>query len=177
MILLTQVKTCSAASPIFPPHDVPSVLIHLFFCTDSLSFWEGPGEEGMHMLGCANGSLVYLPPKSRGCLHSAQACTHSSVLLDSKLERLTPVELHKGHWGGSGRAARVRRKHQLPWLLLAKMDMCQPLHISGSSMLTIRFGRWDAARSEAGTWILFNFLRNKPITSSEVDNRLTGCLN
>lgn len=70
---------------------------NLLFCTDSLSFWEGPGEEGMHVLDCANGSPVYLLPKSRGCLHSAHTCTHSSVLLDSKLECLTQVELHKGH--------------------------------------------------------------------------------
>lgn len=87
-------------STIFPPHDVPSVLIHLFFSTDShaLCFAAGKDQEKGHpYLGCANGSPIYLLPKSRGSLHSAHTCTHSSVLLDSKLECLTQVELHKGH--------------------------------------------------------------------------------
>lgn len=38
-----------------------------------------------------------------------------------------------------------------PWLLLAGTEVFNSLCLSGSSMLMIRFGRWDAARSETGT--------------------------
>lgn len=74
---------------------------------------------------------------------------------------------------------KVGRKQQLPRprLLVVKMDIFQPLYISGTSMLAIRSGRWDAAWSEAGTWILFSFFNNKLIARSEEENRLTGCLN
>lgn len=44
-----------------------------------------------------------------------------------------------------------------PWPLLAKTDLFQSLCPSGSSVLMIRFGRWDDAWSEAGTWLFVFF--------------------